>query len=599
MEQKTLLKKKMGMLFAILFLGVAATQAATITYRLTTKVDGRTITTTANVNSAADIASAMPVAMKRAYTTYTFYWDADLTQPVSEGDALQGTVYVDYEFNPPFTVSDNEGTQVYYFLTCSSTHGGKGWLHCGSNSNNANVSGDYSEGGTSNPGAGDIYRGEYDFAVYGDGYALSIKNRFNNMYLYPETENSVDDLRQRRSEYYWQLYENSNIIQNNKTCSFGSNGDLFASNNTWFITNQWSGFATVERGYSMDNNGKITSSDIAWWFEESINSSTSRGMYRYMVYRYYTSSDIRLRYTSPQGGWSNTTQAKGTFMRNSYASVRDDENYTYTFYKDPDFTKEYGETEVVVKPEEYGVTLVYVLEKPKSLASNPWVTLVLPIDIGDVDTYFDKGAVEVNEYTSVEGHVRQLNGEEFFVCHLTFTPTKKIEAFKPYLFKVNNVSKDKLEDIYALVGETTECIPVTFDDETNAPGIDVSMIGVLEPDGSEIDNSDALKFYFASKEDESAEEGYRYGFVRSKASFTIPKNRCYFYVTDNRSQTSGAPLTLSFDGSGLTGIGQMTIEVPTAPSKIYNTNGQLMRIGSAGDLPKGIYIANGKKFIVK
>lgn len=114
MEHTLLLRKKIWLLMSILFFGVAATQAASITYSLTTKVDGRTITTSATVNSAADIASAMPNAMKRAYTTYTFYWDQALTQPVSDTDALQGTVYVDYEFNPPFTVSDNEGTEVYY-----------------------------------------------------------------------------------------------------------------------------------------------------------------------------------------------------------------------------------------------------------------------------------------------------------------------------------------------------------------------------------------------------------------------------------------------------------------------------------------------------
>ena len=43
----------------------------------------------------------------------------------------------------------------------------------------------------------------------------------------------------------------------------------------------------------------------------------------------------------------------------------------------------------------------------------------------------------------------------------------------------------------------------------------------------------------------------------------------------------------------------MTIEASTAPTRIYNVNGQLMRVGTAGELPKGIYIANGKKFIVK
>lgn len=589
------------MLMAILLLGVASSYAATITYSLKTHVDDRTITATANVNSAADIATAMPNAMKRAYTNYTFYWDAALTQPVADGDALQGTVYVDYEFNPPFTVSDEEnGILVYYFLTCSSTHGGKGWLHCGSNSDGANVSGDYAEGGTSNPGAGDIYRGEYDFAVFGDGYALSIRNRSNKMYLYPETEIKVDDLKQRKSgEYYWQLYENSNVINGNETCSFGSNGNLFASNGTWFITNKWSGYATVERGYSMNDNGEITSEEVAWWFQESINSSTQRGMYRYMIYRYYASDDIRLRYSCPQGTWSSTTKAKDTFMRSSYNDVRDDENYNYRFFKDPDFTDEYGETEVVVKPEDYGVTMVYVLETP--YVSTPWTTLVLPFPISNTEGYFNPNGnpnsqVYVNEFASVVGHLNA-SGQSFS-CELNFDEKTEIEAYKPYLFKAEKVDAYLLDWSRAVKKQGLDeavfednLIENGLYDTENAADIKVSMKGVLAAEGYAMPN-DGLHFYFGSVKNG---DDYKYGFYRRGA--TIPQYRCYFFVTDERTGEASR-MEIDFIENGLTGISHMTVSAKT-DGAIYNINGQKMRSTSTSDLPKGLYIVNGKKIIVK
>jgi len=273
------------------------------------------------------------------------------------------------------------------------------------------------------------------------------------------------------------------------------------------------------------------------------------------------------------------------------------EGYDYDrFYLDENFSEKCPDDYIMPNGKN---TVLYIKETDNQYVSEPWKTLVIPFTIDNVDEYFGEGAVQVNEYTEVEGHLRSAGGEEFFTCHLKFKDTKTIVAYKPYLFKAVEVKKSLLDDMYARTGEPTDCTPTTFDDKTYAPGINVSMIGVLEPNGSVIDNGDGLKFYFASKADENAEEGYRYGFVRSKASFTIPKNRCYFYVTDDRNPPSGMPLSLTIDANGLTGIGQMIVEGSTAPAKIYNINGQLMRTGSASELPKGIYITNGKKFIVK
>ena len=97
----------MKLMVTVLLFGVASfAKAATVTYSLTTKVDGRTITATANLNAGDNLNDKMPQTLWRAYTTYKYYSDADLTQEITEAPADGGTVYVDYEFDPPFILSE-------------------------------------------------------------------------------------------------------------------------------------------------------------------------------------------------------------------------------------------------------------------------------------------------------------------------------------------------------------------------------------------------------------------------------------------------------------------------------------------------------------
>ena len=271
---------------------------------------------------------------------------------------------------------------------------------------------------------------------------------------------------------------------------------------------------------------------------------------------------------------------------------KNDNLYDYVyFYQDADFTQKWTDGQAMPNDRN---TVLYIKEVP--LINTPWMTLVLPFDIPNFAEYFGTSeAVAVDEYYKVDG---QISGS-IFKCHLHFKKEldinnggEGIKAGYPYLFKANSVKQSTLDAMYATTGNAT-LVPVTWQDATNARDIDVSMIGVLNDE--EIDG-DGLHFYFASKKDDS--DVYRYGFVINSASVTVPKNRCYFYVTDNRTG-SVSPLTLSFDDSGLTGIGnEVTISVPLK-SRIYNINGQLMNAGSTSELPKGIYIVNGKKFIVK
>ena len=114
MKKSTFLLKKIWMLMAILFLGVVSAQAATITYSLTTKVDGRTITGTANLSEGASLLDNMPQDLWRGYTTYKYYSDEAKTVEITTAPSENATVYVDYEFDPPFLMSDDSKTVWNY-----------------------------------------------------------------------------------------------------------------------------------------------------------------------------------------------------------------------------------------------------------------------------------------------------------------------------------------------------------------------------------------------------------------------------------------------------------------------------------------------------
>ena len=112
------------------------------------------------------------------------------------------------------------------------------------------------------------------------------------------------------------------------------------------------------------------------------------------------------------------------------------------------------------------------------------------------------------------------------------------------------------------------------------------MEGTLEPNGFYMDAADGLHFYFGYND-----RNETYNFYRVSAN--IPRNRCWFYVNDNRP--AGAKLNVTFDMNAVTGISQTVVSAKAADGKIYNINGQQVQ----NTLQKGIYIVNGKKVIVK
>jgi hypothetical protein len=223
--------------------------------------------------------------------------------------------------------------------------------------------------------------------------------------------------------------------------------------------------------------------------------------------------------------------------------------------------------------------------------AQPWKTFVIPFDIPNLPEYFGEDyegvpAVDVLEFQEVQDGLLTSNAAgDFYRCKLIFNPVTAIEANKPYMFRVNRVDEKIITEMYT-VGGQQPCEVTTVDDPAN-PGISVSMEGTLEPNGSYMDASDGLHFYFGYDQNANA-----YNFYRVSAN--IPTNRCWFYVNDDRNP-SGAKLNVSFDFNIITGIDKTVVSSKVADGKIYNINGQQVQ----NTLQKGIYIVNGKKVIVK
>lgn len=103
--------------------GIAASAQATVTYSLTTHVDGRTLTAEASAPAGSELIDQMPQALWRGFCDYKFYADAELTQEITTAPEEDATVYVDYTFDPPFQVSTDDNVVWNYFkgFTSSAT----------------------------------------------------------------------------------------------------------------------------------------------------------------------------------------------------------------------------------------------------------------------------------------------------------------------------------------------------------------------------------------------------------------------------------------------------------------------------------------------
>ena len=599
----------MKLMVTVLLFGVASfAKAATVTYSLTTKVDGRTITATANLNAGDNLNDKMPQTLWRAYTTYKYYSDADLTQEITEAPADGGTVYVDYEFDPPFILSEEGKDPVYHYLRTYNYSGTNNYLVIYDQAAE-NEWGTYKEtiltwksSNGATPKAGSNYpiakKGHDQWAFYGDGYDFQVRlndSSIANNYLIwrSTTRNETPMGLGAKPEVGWQLYVNT--AENSKISGTMAMGPYNSTNYLASLENLnsclWTDkLATSEQYFDEHNqlvykqagtSGTTMNKNNLWWYAFFATPVTDPA----------NSTDIwhvTYKIQKADGSWYDdiVLQKRANNLTPTWPvqdfTPKEGCEYDY-FYADATFSEKFeGDMPAT------GNTTLYIKETEINYISQPWKTLVLPFAIDDLAEYFGADyegvpSVNVSELQDVQGTLTEAGDQSFYNCKLFFNPVTKIEAYKPYLFKVNRVNKRIIDEMYAAEG-TDPCEVTEVADPANA-GISACMQGTLV--GYGMDASDGLSFYFGYDKTNDAYNFYR-------VSARIPKNRCWFYISDSRA--AGAKLQVVFDSE----VNSINTQIAdkSAKGNIYNVNGQLMGTQKS-NLPKGLYIVNGKKMVIK
>jgi len=615
MKDITLNLKHIMLSFALAMLAVSAS-AVNVTYSLTTHVDGRTITGTANVAAGGDLLNAMPQALWRAYCTYTFTNNAG--EQITTAPAEGGTVYVDYEFDPPFIMSVEGAEPTWNYLRSYNAGGDNNyivyysqWAEDELGSNKQTIKGWKSTYSSPTPPVGTNRplkkTGHDQWAFYGDPYSFFIKVNdpeiANPWLIWRSTSNANTAMGLgRKPAVGWQLYLNT-ATNNKLSRGTVAMGPYNATNYLASLENVSSSVETDKLDTSKqyfdshnqlvhNQNGGNASSAYKrnlWWYAFFATPTTESP----------TSTDlwhVTYKIQMFDGKWYDdiVVQKNSNNLTPSFppAGFNPNPDYEYDyFYLDANFKEKCADNYTM--PAE-GNTILYIKEiaEEENYISTPWMTLVLPYTIKDVDDYFGEGAVLVNEYTSVDGKLSSDDKDAYFRCNLNFTETKTIEANKPYMFRAINVKESLYEGMYDVANmEIGEPIEVKWYDDVNAPNVGVSMLGTFEPNGYNMED-DKLHFFFSSKQDETG--AYTYSYVRRGA--IIPRFRCYFYVTDERPGATSALHISAINSGSLTAISDVMAENAHVVAPIYSLDGRQMG-ASIDNLKKGVYIINGRKVV--
>ena len=208
----------------------------------------------------------------------------------------------------------------------------------------------------------------------------------------------------------------------------------------------------------------------------------------------------------------------------------------------------------------------------RTLQSGEWNTFAVPFDI-DAATLTSLGISTVKEL----GSASFKDG----VLTLNYVDATTIEAGKPYLVKVDVAVQNPVfssvtvsEDLVPIVTDVVDCIP-TF-----------GKTLVKGPSGEE-DNANTVLFLAAGNKLLNL----------SVLPADIKGFRAYFQLKG--VAVSARSFRLNFDDA--TAIDHSPFSIDHSDGDIYNLQGRKMVHGtlSNGTLPKGVYIVDGKKVIIK
>lgn len=203
----------------------------------------------------------------------------------------------------------------------------------------------------------------------------------------------------------------------------------------------------------------------------------------------------------------------------------------------------------------------------------------------------DEGSAITLDATLPEITLNTLNDKNYATYYLPFA-AKAPEGVTAYAGTINNGNVQLTE--YAngvipankgvvLVSDTKTTATFTLADASEVKEQTNELTGVLtDTELSNVDNAGQVRIF--SKKDNVA------GFYKPNSGITtLAANKAYIMAPTNE----GA-LVLNFAGGEVTDINQATINATEANAPIYDLTGR--RVAKA---VKGIYVKNGKKFIVK
>ena len=226
-----------------------------------------------------------------------------------------------------------------------------------------------------------------------------------------------------------------------------------------------------------------------------------------------------------------------------------------------------------------------------------WSTLCLPFDLTDfkVRKAFGDDDIVYAEFDHVDLTKKEIH----------FQSTKEgMKAGKPYLIKNSKATIDNFfadDVIFTKTGIETINKNGRRSRKENEG---YYYVGLLEPtkvnnNGDATYNFNNRAVYIANPDNEGVQK------LKKLKNGTIKAFRAYLYfpVSNNEIEAGAkeSSLFLSLDDildGGITGVDKITVDGKPVNNNIYNLNGQLVGT-DASVLPQGIYVRNGKKFVIK
>lgn len=227
-----------------------------------------------------------------------------------------------------------------------------------------------------------------------------------------------------------------------------------------------------------------------------------------------------------------------------------------------------------------------------------WSTLCLPFDLTHfkVQKAFGDDKIVYAEFDRVDLTKKEI--------HFKST-TGGMKAGQPYLIKNSKATIDNFfaDDVTFTKDGIKDLNKSGRKSMKESEGY--YYVGLLEPtqvnnNGDATYNSYNRAVYIANPDNDGVQK-----LKKLSTNGTIKAFRAYLYfpVSNNEFEAGAkeSSLFLSLDDildGGITGVDKITVDGKPVNNNIYNLNGQLVGT-DASVLPQGIYVRNGKKFVIK